>query len=321
MKRFVLIIGVGLLVANVAYAAPNTCPTSCASINNNIAGKVCNLQLPYDPTKPAASGATSPKCAPDRGDYRAIASAKARLASYAGQIQAAFNIAPAGLQQCVCSLRQIFVTTDSRYGSWGKWARGASGNSYIAFWTSDLNSANLPTLLMQRLAGLGISASAGQYTDNNPSNSSTLAVLYVLAHEMAHIGFRRDYMSLSGCTLDSFLMTSWTDWQSWRQWVARPWTSYGAAGFGQRANGIPPPANATANALQQIYQSSMPTALGDASPEEDFVESYALEAINLATNNSYTLSITIPAAGGTSYPVNGKSSLASKFSCVDSILK
>jgi hypothetical protein len=315
MKRFVLIIGVGLLVANVAYAAPNSCRTTCTDITK----KVCNLPSGYDPTQKQL-----PKgCASVGGKSRAVTRAKRDLATYAGQIQAAFAMAPAGLQQCVCSLKQIYVTTDPKYGSWGKWEGRGSQQSVIAFLDTDLNSANLPALLMGRLAAqpLNISPAVGQYTDNNPSNPGNLAVLYVLAHEMGHMAFRRDYMSLSSCTLDGFLMTSWTNWQNWRQWVAKPWTSFGEI-YGQLNGGIPAPTKATAGDLQKIYQSSLPTALGDANPEEDFVESYALEAINLATANSYKLSITIPAAGGQSYPVNyGRSSLTPKFQCVDSILQ
>lgn len=324
MIRFVLIIGAGLLAANFAYAAPNTCQTSCA----NIQGLVCNLPSGYDPTKTKLPTG----CAPIRGNKRAVARAKRRLATYAAQIQAAFTIAPAGLQQCVCSLQQIYVTTDPMYGSWGKWEGRGSQKSVIAFYTSDLNAANLPTLLMQRLAAmpLSISAAAGQYSDNNYANSATLAVLYVLAHEMGHMAFRRDYTYLSGCgegngivPLQSFLMKSWTDAEkNWHNWVVNPWTTYGQS-FGQRDPTIPGPDNASADDLAKIYTSNIPTALGDANPEEDFVESYALEAINLATaNNNYTLSIVIPAANGTTDPVNqGRNSLTPKFTCVDSILK
>jgi hypothetical protein len=314
MIRFVLVIAAGLLVADVAYAAPNTCMRSC----NDITANVCNLKLPFDPSRNA-----SPRCAPIHGKKSEVERAKRRLAIAAGSIQNAFMIAPAGLQKCLCSLKQIFITTDATYGSWGKWEGRGNGNSSIALYNPDLNNyATLPALLTERLTEIPVANGAGQYTDNNYANSGTLEVLYALAHEMGHMAFRRDYTNLSGCTLQSFLSTSWTDAANWSTWVKRPWTTY-AESFGQRDPAIPSPKNASANDLKTIYQSTVVTALAAANPEEDFVETYAVEAINLATaNNNYTLSIVIPAASGTPYPVNqGRSSLNPKSTCADSLLK
>jgi len=317
MTRFVLIIGAGLLAAKVAYAAPDYCKTNAPNRCTDIKNLVCNLQLPYAP-----NGKGPGKCASIDGRGRDAERARRRLATNADIIQSAFTIAPAGLKQCLCSLKHIYVTADPQYNNWGKWEGRGSGNSSIALYTSTLNAnTTVPTLMNQQLTLLGVANSVGHYTDNsNSSNALTLAVLYALAHEMGHMAFRRDYNSLNGCTLQTFLTTSWKDAASWQDWATkRPWTYFADTNFGTLVDSIPPPTNANAADLAKIFTSTVVTSLAAANPEEDFVEAYSIEALNLATANSYNLSMVI---GAQSYPVNqGRSSLTPKFQCVDSILQ
>jgi hypothetical protein len=97
--------------------------------------------------------------------------------------------------------------------------------------------------------------------------------------------------------------------------------------FGQRGSNTPPsPQNANAGTLQTIYKSGVVTALGAANPEEDFVESYAMETINLAAGNTststnYTLNINITGFSPIAVNLNRNSDVQFKFSCVDNVLQ
>jgi hypothetical protein len=289
---------------------------------------VCPLTASYNP-----NSTSTPTCA--SGSPPAGAVATINNAFLAGN-----NTLP-GLQKCLCSLKNIFVTNDASNGSWGKWLnpnRGGqytrvagSDDSYIALYADDLNTT-VPQQQDAHLKALNVALGVASHTEVNNSNipSSTLAVLYALAHEMAHMSWRRDNGSFNAnCNLVK-MAKSWVDAAKAPSYAKRLWTTFGNTSFGQRnPNVLPSPINATASSLQTIYNGGVVTALGAANPEEDFVESFAMETINLATgandnNNNYTLNINITTAGNTvPLPVNIKrnADVKFKFGCVDNVVK
>jgi hypothetical protein len=320
MTRFVLVIGAGLLSAHAAYAKNLHCSTQCPA--SGVSNLVCYLIASYNP-----STTNSPGC----DTSRTVPQATVTL------INNAYSAAPAGLKACLCSLTHIYVTDDATYGSWGKWEnprrsgqyRRVKGNdnSSIALYTSDLNTT-VPQQQDAHLATLQIAAGVATDTEVNHSNidSSTLAVLYALAHEMAHMSWKRDNgLYGTGCQLKD-MAKSWLDPQNAPTWATRLWTTFGDTRFGQRNQSVlPNPWNASAGDLQTIYTGGVVTALGAANPEEDFVESYAVETINLATKTNvtptnFTLNINLTIGGNTvTLPVNTNrnSDVQYKFGCVE----
>src|SRR5262249_26738525 len=117
-------------------------------------------------------------------------------------------------------------------------------------------------------------------------DSKSLTLLYVLAHEMGHIKWRKDVPADGSCGLSDFASESWLDPANAPTYAKdHRWTDFGDD-FGDR-NAIinPKPKKAGATELFTIYQNSVTTALAAANPEEDFVEAYAMQAITLAAPN------------------------------------
>lgn len=333
MTRFLLAIGAGLLSAQAAYAQTNLprCPTTCPV--DDVLQRVCTLKMPYDPTVPFKDNPVTPMC-----DLSVPVSQGARDA-----IKNAFMLATSkavGLQKCICALTNIFVTTDGS-NSWGKWlnAQGAkqstqysgaaaagANNAYISLNASDLTTT-VPQQQDAHLKALNITVpgvASHSEINNSGIDSGTLAALYTIAHEMAHLSWRRDNGSFkAGCNLVK-MAKSWADGSNAGAWAKRPWTKYGDMTFGKR--GPPDPNNANASTLQTIYTSGVVTALGAANPEEDFVESYAMETINLATgandtNNMYTLNITTTGNPAIAVNIKRNADVKFKFGCVDNVVK
>jgi hypothetical protein len=99
---------------------------------------------------------------------------------------------------------------------------------------------------------------------------------------MAHIKWRRPNTFTGSCA--GFVSKSWSDPQNWPNMNDQQyrWTPLGKI-FGQRdknvkPHAVPDPTMADVTTLKNIYQSNVWTALGAASPEEDFVETYAIQA-------------------------------------------
>jgi hypothetical protein len=334
MTRFLLAIGAGLLSAHAAYAQLPHCPSACT--DTDISKLVCSLKMPYDPSAPYnPSNPVAPMC------DTSVPLPPGTLDTIKKAFLATNKVG--GLQKCICALTNIFVTTDAS-NSWGKWLNPQGGgggarqysraaatgadNAYIALNVSDLNTT-VPQQQDARLAGLQIAAGVASHSETNNSgiDSGTLAALYALAHEMAHLSWRRDNGSFrASCNLVK-MAKSWADGSKANSWAKRPWTTYGNMSFGQRGSNTPPsPQNANAGTLQTIYKSGVVTALGAANPEEDFVESYAMETINLAAGNTststnYTLNINITGSSPIKVNLNRNSDVQFKFTCVDNVLQ
>jgi hypothetical protein len=324
MTRFLLAIGAGLLSAHVAYAQTTLphCSKQCSDISN----LVCPLTPNYNP-----NSTNTPTC------DTSVSVPAGTVTKINNAFLAGNNNTVRGLQKCLCSLKQIFVIpANANSDSWGKWLNPhrteqeysrttGSDDSYVALNVNDLDT----TVSKQQdahLAGLQIAAGVASHSESNNSNidSGTLAVLYALAHEMAHMSWRRDNGSFNAnCNLVK-MANSWVDAAKAPSYAKRMWTTFGQTSFGQRnATVLPNPVGASAAALQTIYKGSVVTALGAANPEEDFVESYAVETINRATVNKFTLNINIVMGGNTvTLPVNvnRNSDVQFKFGCVDMVV-
>jgi hypothetical protein len=159
--------------------------------------KVCDLQTPYDPSNPTSTtGYSSPICA-----------GTASYKSYLSQLAAAFTLAPVDVQQKLCALTHVFVTSSTSLpDAWGIWeiapAQGSftqrgNGGVYIAVPGSMLMSATTLAIeentVYARL--FGIASYPPTSPPNLPSftsasaaaNSRAAGTLAILAHELGHI--------------------------------------------------------------------------------------------------------------------------------------
>jgi hypothetical protein len=268
MKRFVLIIGVvGLLAVDHAYAA-------CPVVNGkpDITSKVYALSS-YNPFPAVGSTANTPACSVQAN------SNDAQL------IQNAFKKATPNLQTELCNLTCIFVGSGGAGYSWGKWANpayGGDGTAVIAIDTSDLNKKYLKDKMNENLLG-GIT-----YGKHSVAGDSyAISVMYVLAHELAHIKWRRDFTNGSisaNCQVADFTGKSWSS--TGTPTNGGRWTAIGDEFGTFNDSNIKHLSHVTnATDLLYIYQHGLVTALGANNPEEEFVETYAIAAIIAADTN------------------------------------
>jgi len=282
MKRSVLIIGVALLAADLTHAAD--CPATKYFPNpSDIDTHVFQLEAGYTPIAVGQLAAVTPKCS------------TADTKGYGATIKAAFMKAPDGLKTELCNLKCIAVFDGD--GSWGKWANTNSkykgdDSAVIGVGTNDLN-ISLKSKLDQNLLGIA----GDQHIVNN--DTMEVSLMYTLAHEMAHIKWRRDFTNgnINGnCPMDTFITTSWKGHAGSK---TRRWTYFGDE-FGDYKKNIKTPSQVGSDTdVNAIYNGGFATALGATNPEEDFVESYAIGAI-IAANQQYKLNIStiLKLAGG-----------------------
>jgi hypothetical protein len=165
------------------------------------------------------------------------------------------------------------------------------------------------------------------------NDSSSLGLLAVLAHEIGHLKWHRDniYASLS-CYYDNFVgpSNSWNADQLLAQSVVRfwhpPFDDPDAAGApGKRAShavAAPDPHTPGLNRgqVRSLYAMGFVSAIAGISPEEDFVETYAvLTVLNTRVGTSPTISLSI--SGGMSINIavpNDRSQ--SKRDCIEPAL-
>jgi hypothetical protein len=216
------------------------------------------------------------------------------------------------LKTDLCNLTCIFVYPDESLPSWGKWedTNHGQGNSFIAIRKGNTKNdldVRLDKKQGNHLVDLNLPAGVINATSHNDHLSDAdlkrLSLLYILAHEMAHIKWRKA-ISLFGsqlsnsCTVDQFIQfntnRSGGSWSDPGNVTMRRFIGF-ADEVGQRANSVPAPsAVSTAQHLQTIYTKGMVTALGDLNAAEDFVEVYAIGEIALLTNSlNYNLDINI----------------------------
>ena len=289
MRPFFLIIGVGLLAADIAHAAD-------CSDGSNFDSKVFDLDNGYVPVAVGKKAAVTPSCTQSNGN--------------ATTVRDAFLLAPDLLKAELCKLKCVAVSTNG--GTWGKWANtnfkgnGAGGkgddSKVIGVETPDL-SITLAQKLENNLIGL-----SGNHVVASGSDTNALGLMYTLAHEMAHIKWHRDFKNVisPNCTQDKFIKTSW---QGHVGSTVRRWTHFGEE-FGDHKNlggtNIPFPSEVASDTdISNIYNvGGFATALGATNPEEDFVEAYAVGAIIAANKAGLSnIQINLKLNSGTPIPV------------------
>lgn len=186
--------------------------------------------------------------------------------------------APSLVEQSLCRLDSIFVLK-ARTESWGKWSRRGLGKSYIGITTADM-STTLKGLEDNSLESLTKKAGRPHDTkglDFEPQVSATLAIL---AHELAHLKFRRDNIKEGpgSCFKTAFVGQSWT-----RDTPYQDWLPFGVD-LGAHKNNVPKAKTkagreASEDELYRIYTEGFATALASQSPEEDFVEAFKLRTL------------------------------------------
>lgn len=250
----------------------------------DIAAKVCVLSR-YSPDP---SGA-------DVGPLRCSSGA-----GFTPQVVAAFQIAPDDVANDVCSLHNIVVLPGKNtVQSWGKWedptyyqpprCRDSLGNplpcSFVGI-GEGVFARGLALVHDDRLPGPGKSfIKHGHSPANIPSR--TLGVLATLAHEVGHIKFRRNGVRRYVCFQSDIVGPSWSDdggrLPPETNTYSRRWLPFGTE-IGAHGSGpgriVPMPGQVSRPAdVEAIYTSGFATLLASSSPEEDFVESYALYAV------------------------------------------
>jgi hypothetical protein len=304
MRSFVLIVGVGLVAAPVAHA--QDCGPSPPFWPNpsNIDTHVFKLDNSnYTPIAPGLADAVTPSCTSADTQNGAI-------------IKKAFALAPAGLQKDLCSLKCI-VTGSS--GSWGKWAnpkfRG-DDSAVIGVATDDLN-----IMLSKKLDSNLLSIHA--YHTITAGDTIERSLMYTLAHEMAHIKWRRDIPKTgSSCPIDPFIAISW---QGHAGTKVRRWTYFGNELGNFKSSTMIFPSQVTSDDdVRTIYNGGFATALAATNPEEDFVESYAIGAIMPPSGASATITLNLSSGNPISVDdpnFRGSTDLTKKIgSCAFSLL-
>jgi hypothetical protein len=300
--------------ADIASRPPIRTPAAPGSC---VSGKVFYLRTAYNP---ASRGA------PELG--QAVADDKQlRL------LDLAVNNSPSGVQADLCALDAILILTDGTH-SWGKWDSVGSGGSFIGINVADFDDG-ISGRGNAHLAGLGISGANNWHRETNCCDDHTyaLGILATLAHELAHMKFRRDPtpaspIRKSACFKDYFIGSSWGAYEDTLSPTYRRFLSFGLEVGAHKAAGNPVPkarhngVPATPDEVRRIYTEGFATALGSQSPEEDFVETYTALAVMRWRGSKKSLHLFIPDGlpalevtvsrrGGTGDPI-----LQGKLDCV-----
>jgi hypothetical protein len=182
----------------------------------------------------------------------------------------------------LCSLKNIFIMNNNPDKTWDSWGLYESpkwhvnyGNGFIAISINDLNltfSMKQDAILHQ----FGINIGGHSENQTAEANEPAYGLAYVLAHELGHIIWHKQ---ISDACFNAIL-------ESWSMPATLPdWTPFGAR-FGQHIGSIPyPSALLNATQVDNIYGDGFFTALAASSPEEDFVESYAIATLIAACPN------------------------------------
>jgi hypothetical protein len=298
---------------------PSTPPCTTAYVQS----LVCEM-LTFNPDP--ASGSYSPPNCPSTSSYNSV-------------VKTAYENAPWKVKQELCNLKNIVIQTDPAAVSWGYWENpntkpngGTRFNSYIGI-RSDKTTSTLTKVLNDNFTATFENTTPsldGKHTVT--SDTASLGLLAVLAHEIGHLKWHRDniYVSL-GCYYDKFAgaNNSWKADQLLVQSVGRLWhpgfNNPNAAGApGSRATHANPQApdphtpNVTPADVRKLYTMGFVSAIAGISPEEDFVETYALlTALNIRVDTPPTISLKIN--NGLSVTIPDASS-NDKRQCIDHAL-
>jgi hypothetical protein len=285
----------------------------------NIATRICSIDPNYNPIPNSTAGPNDPAYSRPscQNPDQATAAEKTSIIS-------AISAAKGQVNKELCALTNIFIMKNSTTGgalppSWGFWENPvyhtiASGNTYIALRASDVNHT-LSAKQDETRQALGITL--GNHIESNIPwglAPQTFGLLYVLAHELGHIKWHQPI----SIPCQSALLKSWTDITTGQQ----RWTGFNV-GFGDRdysSIAVPKGSPLSKSEIDSIYQGGFATALGSVSPEEDFVEAYALRAVMKACPTcKFQYQITASDVVDL-HNDRGSSILGGKFGCADAAL-
>jgi hypothetical protein len=266
--------GLGLLLGLTTLLLTGTAHAQC----NDIATKVCATNFNPDPTPPNNPDNKSPTC-----------SGSVAVTPFID----AFNAAPPGIKTSLCQLKNIFVTAGPQ--GWGRFndprkhghdphqPHDKAGDSYIAVAQPDIGKT-FSDLQDQNLKL--INSNVAQNINHTETDTvSELGLLYALSHELGHVIWHKQYQLGSRSEIACYDAKFANTWKNSNKAKGRRWTKFRDEKIDDHINNTPkmPSQAATEADMADIYK-VYPTALAAANPEEDFVDTYALEAVFSSTH-------------------------------------
>jgi len=267
--------GLGLSLVMATLLLTGTANAQCV-----IADKVCALSGNFnpDPTPPNNPDNKSPTC----GGSVAVT-----------PFVDAFNVAPIGIKTSLCQLKKIFVTAGPQ--GWGRFNDPAkhghdphqphdvAGDSYIAVAQPDIGRT-FSKLQDQNLKFINSNV-AQNISHTETDTVPELGLLYALSHELGHVIWHKQYQLGPRSEIACYDATFASSWKNSKKAKGRRWTQFDDETIDGHINDNPkmPKQAATEPDIADIYK-VYPTALAAANPEEDFVDTYALEAVFSSTH-------------------------------------
>ena len=275
----------------------------CAVLQN-----ICTLDPNYKPVPNLTYGKDDPS-------YTRPSCQSPSTAAERSLIRNTIDQTSGQLRKDLCNLDNIFILRNVSSRSWGFYEspdyHTTSGYTAIALNTDDLNVTFSTKQNNNNRIGLGITN--GNHNETSLPTSvvpETWGLLYVLAHELGHIKWHKAAYDRN---CPNAIRTTWSSLGQSR------WTGFNEQ-FGTRdTNVVPqPPTNLSQAQLNNAYKGEFATALAAANSEEDFVESYALRAVNKACNGcKFTLDISTGNSVDLMDNNRGSNKLKGKFNCGD----
>jgi hypothetical protein len=305
----------GLLLALGALLLTGTAHAQC-----NIASKLCAVANNFNPVPkpPNNPDNKSPSCG---GSVAAI------------PFIDAFNAASPDIRTSLCQLKNIFVSSGPQ--GWGRFndpskhghdphqPNDQAGDSYIAVAQPDIGKT-FSQLQDQNLKFIN----AGVAANINHAETNTvpgLGLLYAMAHELGHVIWHKQYPLGQPLHIACYDANFASSWQHPNSGKGRRWTEFDDETIDNHpdANIKMPKAATTPAEMADIYK-VYATALAGANPEEDFVDTYALEAVFSSTHcaqNNCTFTMNF-STGIPAVPLNGDrgTMIAGKRQCANTAI-
>ncbi len=313
MIRHGLLASITLITAVCFACMPNPNPPQpIQPVSSCAFSRITVLPASFDPSQPPD----------DPGINDPPASSTVPPANVQNDLNAAFAIAPAFFKSQLCGLDGIYITAGPE--PWGYRNRD-NGHRFIALpmslWAGSGPAQNLSEYengVVRRLLR-GWTGPKHVPGNNNPANTSAMAVLAALAHEFGHVLFYDTFVSPPGSAphYENFCGgTFFAD--SWQALPAPPiWRQFGTPTGQHKAddmqtttlyNLVPPPAGdprGAAAMLLRIYSltgTGQPTGrwaglFASFSPDEDFVETFKFFVLRNAATPLQSMGVQVPVNG------------------------
>jgi hypothetical protein len=304
MRRTVLTVLAAYLAMGLGFAEAQSC--------SSIVSKICTL----------ANFQPDPNTGYDANRSPICDAANLPTGAQTAAIEAAYEMAPQKVQTDLCGVTRFLIIQNGS-ASWGRWENplfhtSVPGDTQIAINSTDLNKT-FWAIQDSRLTSLNIDPTFWSHSGSVPggTDSNAVGLLYVLAHELGHILGQGPT-----CADDDPNFYSWSNISSSDK--TRRWTPFGED-FGTHSDtSIKKPKGSGSNVVQSsddlkaIYSGGFVTALAAANPEEDFVESYAVNTItDVCPQCKFQIAIPANSSGKINlHDDRGNSMLRSKFKCV-----